>query len=391
MTSSDLDTKPTARSGKLALSSAVLVSLTVVALIAGAAMAKPTTSASTPAADLQKDVDALVAAGAPGAILVVRRGNRTIHVTGGLADIARSTPIRPADRFRIASLTKSYVATVVLQLIGERKLSFEDSVEQHLPGVVPNGGRITIRELLSHTSGLFDFADDPRVLRPYLRGNFGFRWAPRKLVQIAVSHKPLFAPGAGYAYSSTNYVVAGLIVEAVTGKPLGTELRRRIFEPLHLHATTFATTGRLSGPYARGYYVFDKPPGSDVTAVTPFPWAAGAIVSTGADVLSFYRALLSGRLLESTLLSAMRKTHSEGRRTDIAGARYGLGLERFPTPCGFAWGHNGGIAGYLVFAFTSENGRTQALLMVNEDGSSLSKRASNLFFTLLNKAYCGKA
>ena len=105
-------------------------------------------------------------------------------------------------------------------------------------------------------------------------------------------------------------------------------------------------------------------------------------------MLSFYRALLAGHLLEPKLLNAMKKTVPEGRRTDIPGTRYGLGLERFPTSCGAAWGHNGAIAGYLVFAFTSNDGGRQAVLMVNEDGSSLTKRAGALFFKVIDKAYC---
>jgi D-alanyl-D-alanine carboxypeptidase len=232
----------------LAGRSTILACLTVAALVASSAMATPTTVRNTQTPGLQKDVDALVAAGVPGAILVVRKGDRTVRLASGLADVARKRPMHPADHFRIASLTKSYVAAVVLELVANRKLSLEDSVEQRLPGVVPNGDKITIRQLLNHTSGLFDFAADPRVLKPYLKGNFGFHWAPRKLVQIGVSHKPLFAPGARYGYSNTDYIVLGLIVEAVTGNSLGTELSGRIFRPLRLHATTFPTTLRIASP-----------------------------------------------------------------------------------------------------------------------------------------------
>lgn len=120
---------------------------------------------ATPAG-LQKDVDTVVAAGAPGAILLVRNGNRTVRLTAGLGNVARKTPMRSGDHFKIASLTKSYTATVVLQLVGEGKLSLDDSVEQRLPGVVPNGGKITIRQLLNHTSGLADFEGDPRYRSP---------------------------------------------------------------------------------------------------------------------------------------------------------------------------------------------------------------------------------
>ena len=103
--------------------------------------------------------------------------------------------MRADNHFKIASLTKTYTATVVLQLVGEGKLSLDDSVERRLPGVVPNGSRITIRQLLNHTSGLHDFEDDPRYLKPYLGGNFAYYWSPRQLVRMGVSHKPLFAPG----------------------------------------------------------------------------------------------------------------------------------------------------------------------------------------------------
>jgi D-alanyl-D-alanine carboxypeptidase len=385
MNRSDHQIKPAAGRRQAVCFGAIVFCLAAAALITSSAIAGPT---SPRTAQLHADVDALVAAGAPGAVLVVRSGKGTIGLAGGLADVAHKRPMHSGDRFRIASLTKSYVATVILQLVGEGKLSLDDSVEHRLPGAVPNGDEITIRQLLGHTSGLFSFENDPRIVKPYLKGDFGYRWAPRKLVQIAVSHKPLFAPGKGYAYSNTDYIVAGLIVESVTGHTLGRELTRRIFQPLRLRATTFDTTARIAGPYAHGYYVFAKPPATDVSGVTPYPWAAGAMVSSGADILSFYRALLSGRLIEPQLLESMKTTVPEGRRTDIPGSRYGLGLERFPTSCGTAWGHNGAIAGYLVFAFTSNDGRRQAVLMVNEDGSTLPKRASTHFFTTIDKAYC---
>src|SRR6266545_8025328 len=137
---------------RLAIPGTILACLATAALVAASAPAKPTRTDNNAA--LQKDVDALVAAGAPGAILFVRDGNRTVRVTAGLGNVARKTPMRSGDHFKIASLTKSYTATVVLQLVGEGKLSLRDSVEQRLPGLVPNGNKITIRQLLNHTSGL---------------------------------------------------------------------------------------------------------------------------------------------------------------------------------------------------------------------------------------------
>ena len=147
------------------------------------------------ASGLQHDLEALVAAGAPGAILFVRDGERTTILTAGLGDIARKTPMRADNHFKIASVTKPFTATVVLQLVGEGKLRLDDTIDRHLPGLVPNGSRITVRQLLNHTSGLHDFEDNPRYLKPYLNGDFAHYWSPRQLVQMGVSQKPLFAPG----------------------------------------------------------------------------------------------------------------------------------------------------------------------------------------------------
>jgi D-alanyl-D-alanine carboxypeptidase len=225
---------------------AALLALSLASVLASAAAARPVTETRTP--DLKADLDALVAEGVPGAILFVRGSQRTVRAASGLADLAESRSMRPNDRFRIASLTKSYTATVVLQLVGEGKLRLGDSVERWLPGLVPNGAAVTVNHLLSHTSGLFDFEHDPRVIEPYLAGNFGHYWSPRQLVEMAVSHEPLFPPGetASAVYSSTNYVIAGLIVEAVTGSTIGAELDRRIFRRLGLRNTSYPTTPEIS-------------------------------------------------------------------------------------------------------------------------------------------------
>ena len=378
---------------KLAASAAILASLAA-ALLATSATAKPTPASSTRASALQKDVDALVAAGVPGAILLVRHGDRTVRLTGGMGDIALKTPMQSDDHYKIASLTKTYTATVVLQLVAEGKLHLTDNVEQWLPGLVPNGENITIRQLLNHTSGIPEFDTDPRYLKPYLGGRFDYYWAPRKLVALAVSHKPLFPPGVTKhtSYSNTNYVLAGLIVEAVTGNTIGSELRSRIFVPLQLSETTYPTKPGLPSPYAHGYLVLGTPPATDVSGLSPsLSPASGAIVSTADDVADFYRALLSGRLLRPDLLRAMKTTISEGSHVDIPGQRYGLGLELFPTSCGNALGHNGVVPGYMTFAFSSGDGGRQAVLMVNLDSGSFPKEAASRFFPLLDKAFCSRA
>jgi D-alanyl-D-alanine carboxypeptidase len=240
-----------------------------------------------------------------------------------------------------------------------------DSVERWLPGLVPNGEHITVRQLLQHTSGLFSYDEDPRVFAPYLQGNLDFVWRPRQLVAIATEHPPLFAPGAGWSYSNTGYVLLSLIVQRVTGTSLGRQLKTRVFGPLGLGHTSFPTVDpRIVGRHAHGY-LFDAGPDSpplDITGLSPsWAWAAGNIVSTVEDVARFYRALLGGRLLPARLLRAMQTTVDAG-----SGLRYGLGLFEVELPCGgTVWGHEGGLAGFENWALATSSGDDQVVMMVN--------------------------
>ena len=209
---------------------------------------------------------------------------------------------------------------------------------------------------------------------------------------MALEHEPLFAPGARYSYSNTNYVLLGMVVEKIDGKSIGEALNDRLFEPLDLDQTSYPTEPGLPSPYAHGYMVLGDGPPVDVTGISPsLSPASGAIVATAVDVADFYRALLSGDLLKPKLLRAMKTTIAVGTPADIPGQRYGLGLERFPTSCGPAWGHNGAVPGYLSFSFNSGNGARQALLMVNMDASSFPAEAADLYFKLLDKAFCSVA
>jgi D-alanyl-D-alanine carboxypeptidase len=371
------------------LSTLAVVCVAAAALAAASAGAARTHRTAGGPDGLQKSLDALVAAGAPGAILFVRDGAHTTQLSAGLGHIARKTPIHAGDRFKIASLTKTYTATVVLQLVGEGKLALGDTVERRLPGVVPNGRRITIRQLLNHTSGLHEFEDDPRYLKPYMAGDFGFRWSPRQLVRIGVSHEPLFAPGTGWSYSNTNYVVAQLIVERVTRHGLGAELKRRIFKPLKLRRTSYGRALTPPTAYAHGYMLLGKPPLTDVTGLSPtMAPGSGGIVSTVREISDFYRALLSGRLLPTTQLRAMKATVSERTGKDAAGGPgYGLGIARTNSACG-GWGHSGELPGYDISTAFSEDGRRQAVLMINQDATTLAKPALARYFRLLANAFC---
>jgi D-alanyl-D-alanine carboxypeptidase len=385
MTTKAVHIKSTSIRRWVPLAAAILAGLAAAGLLAASAIANPATTTSRHA-DLQRDADALVAAGVPGALLVIRNGDHTVRIVSGVGNVDTQTPMRAGDRFRIGSHTKTVVATLALQLVREGKLRLSDTIERWLPGLVPNGDRITVRRLLNHTSGLFDYENDPRVLAPYLTGDLTHYWAPRRLVRIAVSHDPLFKPGTTQSYSNTNYILAGLIIKAATKSTLRGELRRHIFQPLKLRATSLPIRPGIRSRHAHGYILLGEPSLTDITGIRPFVWAAGAMVSTAADDLTFYRALLSGRLVGPRLLRAMKTTVPvEGAPVGVG---YGLGLAKASTACSTAWGHNGAFAGYYSDVYSSGNGRRQALLMVNLDVSAHTERIDSLFYQLLEKAYC---
>ena len=161
------------------------------------ALVAPAAGAAPPnAAKLRREADRMIAAGVPGVIVLVRDGSRTVRFARGSSRLKPHRALRVSDRFRIASLTKTYTATVVLQLAGEGKLSLKDPVERWLPGIVPNGAAITLRMLLSHQQRLFDYFNDPQTIAPYLAGDFAHVWTPEQLVAIGVAHPPLFPPNA---------------------------------------------------------------------------------------------------------------------------------------------------------------------------------------------------
>ena len=368
----------------------VLCGLGLCVPAATADQAGTSVSTSPPAAHagaLQRALDGLVQAGAPGALLYTYDAGHVKTFHSGLANIAAGTPMRSADRFRMGSLTKTYVSTVVLQLVAEHRLHLTDPVSRYLPRLLSGKPKVTVRELLNHTSGVYDFNNDPRVLAPYLAGRLGHVWTPRDLVRIAMSHRLVSRPGGAYHYSNTNYLLAGLVVQAVTGHSLGAQLRHRVFQPAHLHATTFTTSRRLPSPAAHGYFTFSGTQPTDVTSLYPYPWASGAAVATVSDVARFYRQVLSGRLLSPRLMAAMETT-VDASAEDGPGTAYGLGIERFPTPCGPAWGHGGNFPGYVVYAYSTPSGSRQAVLLLNEDPSSLAPSVGPRFTRLLRHAYC---
>jgi D-alanyl-D-alanine carboxypeptidase len=226
-------------------------------------------------------------------------------------------------------------------------------VGRYLPRLLPDGDRITVRQLLNHTSGLYD----PQVeVYQTLQDLYDRRlehWTPRQVVALSVAHGLLFPPGTAWSYSNINHVVAGLLVERVTGTSIARQLHRRLIGPLGLRHTWFPNdTAALPPPRLHGYMPLDAEPplvDADITRFNPsFFWASGALVSNVDDLDRFYDALFDGRLLPRRLLAEMLTPVDTGS----PGAGYGLGLEIYTLPCGATVaGHTGALPGYNSGSF----------------------------------------
>jgi len=340
--------------------------------VTGSAQPGRTVAAGSPRIDpgeLRRLLDQIVAAGAPGAAARVRDEHGVTQAASGVADLRSGRPMRPGLHYRVGSLTKPFVATVMLQLVAEGKLSLSDTVERWLPGILPYGDQVTVRQLLSHTGGVPDYTLEP-IVRLYTDPQARFRaWTPRELVALVAEQPPDFPPGTAWSYSNTGYILAGLIVQAATGHKLGQELTRRIFRPLGLRDTVFPVNRpTIPRPYTRGYSIdpFGQPDGPllDFTVFNPsLAWAAGALVSNLGDLERFFRALLGGRLLPPRLLAAMTTPVPTGQ----PGFGYGLGLIVIETPAGRLLGHDGAIPGFLNIVLSTEDGRRQVGVMMNEE------------------------
>lgn len=248
--------------------------------------------------EVQSDLDSLTKSGAVGSIATLDDNSTTTVLTSGVPHQTNGDSIGPRYRVRIAGVTKTFTAALVLQLVAQDKVGLDAPVQRYLPGLVP-GDTITVRHLLQHRSGLAEFAGEPNA-DEWVAANENRTLTPADAVAIALSKPAQFEPGSAFRYTNTNYIVLGMLVEAVTGRSYADELRTRILEPLELEDTYLPPPGErdIRGEHMTGYA--DLPGGrTDVSRIEPsIPWSAGALVSTGKDLNTFWRALLSGRIVD---------------------------------------------------------------------------------------------
>jgi D-alanyl-D-alanine carboxypeptidase len=344
-----------------------------IVLVLTAAAAVVATAAAAPGAEqeyrsVQRMLDRMTTVdGLPGAQAVVVGRGRSVTLTSGVGDRGTGAPMPGAGgHVRGASNVKPMLATVILQLVADGRVALDAPVRTYLPGIIPpkagDDGRITVRHLLQHTSGLHNHSEE----LPIGAGFTPFKHYTRKdLLDLGFSKGPDFRPGEDWHYSNTGYVVLGMIVEQVTGHSWRDEIRSRIFDRLGMTESYFPADYDygLRRPHARGYLQLPIPGGgiatADVTEFDPSSTDAnGSGVTTPRDLLRFYQALLSGRLVRADLLTEMQRARPvPDPRLKLS---YGLGLGKMELPCGGeAWGHGGNLEGFqtLTGVVVDRNGR----------------------------------
>ncbi|QCX77221.1 D-alanyl-D-alanine carboxypeptidase precursor [Streptomyces sp. YIM 121038] len=331
----------------------------------------------------QRAMDAMVADEVPGVTAAGVDKGDAWRGTSGVGDLKTGKPRGTDERFRIGSITKTFVATVLLQMEAEGRLDLDDTVEHWLPGLVQGNGndgrKITVRQLLNHTSGLFNYTSDMEFAKDVLLEGFpAHRYdthTPRELIRVALAHKPDFTPGAKHSYSNTGYILAGLIIEKVSGNSYRHEIRERIINPLGLRNTRLpGADPLLPKPSSRAYSKLSKDPAAtrvhDVTENNmTWAWAAGEGISTTGDLNRFFSALVRGKLMPEKQLAEMQATVPTPDDPVYSG--YGLGLYSVRTSCqAKLWSHSGGTPGSITETVTTEDGRHTFTYNANGDWSA---------------------
>ncbi|RJT96627.1 class A beta-lactamase-related serine hydrolase [Arthrobacter frigidicola] len=308
----------------------------------------------------------------PAALVAVGGGSQELRTyEAGVVELGSTKEAEAKSQIRIGSSTKTFTAAVMMQLVAEDKVDLDQTVESYLPGVLRHpdvkGEDITVRHLLQHTSGLPDMSDD--VARNILEWQHRYI-SPRASLDLALTHPTTNAPGEFFQYSNANYILAGLIIEAVSGRPLPEQIDERIITPLNLENTYFPDQGEqeIRGEHLHSYIPIGDP-ATDYTTFDPsWGYGAGAMISTVSDLTEFFSALAQGDVVPADQLEEMQKTipaAGPGVPADGAlweGTRYGLGLVSFELSCGgVAWGHGGDVPGTMSRVAATADGRAAAV------------------------------
>jgi D-alanyl-D-alanine carboxypeptidase len=349
------------------------------------------------AEELQRILDETVADGTiPGAVLTVSTPDGASWTgASGFADPVAGVAMAPETRVRIGSLSKMLTAVVVLQLVEEGTLDLETPVAEWLPDALPSGDAVTVRQLLQHTSGLYDYLEDRQFVSQAYQDPERL-WRPEELVAYAAQFPSLFPSGEpeSWDYSNTNFVLLGMIVERATGRPLNEALRERIFEPLAMRETYSVPADMVEGPQARGFSRSD-----DQTDVAmSFAFGTANIVTSVGDLRRFGLGLFGGQLLEPETQGLMEQFVSGKGQYDMPELEYGLGLMRNRLPVGpgpdgeerapdasRVVGHIGGFGGFRAALWYAPESGTLVALSVNQAAIDPNLLATRVYDALLRQ------
>ncbi|WP_280266388.1 serine hydrolase domain-containing protein [Nocardia wallacei] len=357
--------------------------------------------------ELQLTIEEIADSGFTGITLRVHDERGAWTGSAGVAELGGTTKPPVDGHVRIGSNTKTFTATVVLQLVAEGRIDLDTAAARYLPEFGLDE-RITVRMLLQHTSGIFNFTgevyDDGSIVHgiPVPYGTTGKQWLdnrfhtyrPRDLVTLALSKPARFEPGTGWSYSNTNYVLARLLIEQVTGRSLAEEMQRRILGPLGLSGTIVPDASpEIPEPHAHIYYRYEDNGGQqtiDITRYNP-SWVAtgGDMISTTRDLHTFISALNGGTLLPTELLAEMRTPHPTG----LPNMDYGLGVFVQQTERGdTVITHNGGNVGAAALMYSTPDGTktlTAVLNWVDDAEMSIAAAFRNAQQQLVDAVFCG--
>ena len=354
------------------------------------------TGAGSPPVDRSAQLDQALAelvampGGVPGVIAVVQVGSeRTVH-TAGYADVARKIKPTIDDHLRIASVAKAFSGATALALVQAGQLSLDDTIGKRLPQQPKAWAKVTLRQLLSHTSGVPDFLKSKKFVDAYVAAP-DKPPAPAGLVAFVADQPLSFPAGTRYVYSNTDNILVGLMVQAATGQSYTAALSAKVLTPLGLTNTSLPTTLALGSPTFRGYEWDPPAPLADVTAgLEPsWAWASGGLVSTPADLNTFIRAYVGGKLFGSKVRAAQQSLFIPGGESGPPGPGLNsasLALFRYDTTCGTVYGHTGNTVGYTQFIAASPDGSRSVTVSINLQRTDTSEDQDKLVFQALQRA-----
>ena len=348
--------------------------------------------------DLKATIQTLVDNGYPGALAAkTDKDGNAVGATAGKGNLATGEAPPLDGEVRIASNTKTFVAVLIMKMVEEGKVKLDEPIETYLPGIVKgqgvDGKKITVRQLLQHTSGLPDFGDG-QLDYFAIRNDYV---SPRDVLDGVLSRPAQFAPGAKFQYNNANYVVLGLLAERVAKRPIAEQIETKIVKPLGLKHTYMPAPGEktIRGKHPHGYHTRDGKPGKleDITEADPsWEWAAGSMISTPSELNKFMQSVFDGSLLSQASISEMKKSVPAPEM----GGEYGLGLIGYKSSCGVVWGHSGNNPGYYSLSSVGSDG-TAATIVTTAEPAVNAKEVEMIkagkygqAVSALDKTLCGK-